>query len=461
METGGKPTMLRHALCVIMLLLGPWTLLGPAPSRLLGAVIYSNHQNQSPEPADLPDTPSDMTPVAEPSTATDELMDEAPPGGCGCGGHCGMSAGPMCDSCDEGCGSAGPPRGFWGRAEAIGFFVRGSQAPPLLTTNTAGNVPTLGTAGTTILYPTNDLDRSARVGGRFTLGYWFDETETAGLQGNFFMLANQNHTANFNSGTGTTGILGRPFFNTGTGLEDSGLLGFPTGTQAAFGTASIHTSVRLLGAEANYRRALTRSRNSRIDFLAGYRFLRFDDSLSMGTSSTTLAGNSIGTGIVLATNDVFATQNQFHGGQVGLLWQGNQNRWGWDVTTKLAAGGLTQKLNVNGATTVLVPGSAPVTQTGGFLALGSNSGMYQRTVFSLIPELNTNLTYQLTPLWRLSVGYTLMYVTRVIRASDQIDHSINPSQFPPATAPAANPAHLMQQSDLWVQGVSVGAECRF
>ncbi len=184
----------------------------------------------------------------------------------------------------------------------------------------------------------------------------------------------------------------------------------------------------------------------------------------MNTNSTVLSGG-LPVGTNFAVNDTFGTKNQFNGGQIGVMWQRSVGRWALDATTKLALGSINERVSVSGTTLVSVPNNTPVSQTGGFLALGSNSGTYGRNVFSVLPELNTNLSCQLSPLWRLNVGYTLMLVTGVLRAGDQIDRNINPAQFPPPGAGSnttpPNPSHTVFSTDLWVQGVSVGAECRF
>ena len=185
----------------------------------------------------------------------------------------------------------------------------------------------------------------------------------------------------------------------------------------------------------------------------------------MNTSSTALTGTVVPVGTNFAVNDTFGTKNHFNGGQIGLVWQRDNGPFGFDIATKFAMGGMNQSVTVRGTTTVSVPNTPSVTENGGFLALGSNSGSYGRTVYSMIPELNANLNYQVNPVWRLKAGYTLMWVTQVLRASDQIDRNLNPAQFPPPGTGTSNtppnPGHNLFSSDLWIQGISLGAECRF
>ena len=57
-------------------------------------------------------------------------------------------------------------------------------------------------------------------------------------------------------------------------------------------------------------------------------------------------------------------------------------------------------------------------------------GIYDRDQFAVIPEFNLNVGYQLAGHLRGRVGYTFIYWTNVLRATEQIDTVINPTQFP-------------------------------
>jgi hypothetical protein len=118
-------------------------------------------------------------------------------------------------------------------------------------------------------------------------------------------------------------------------------------------------------------------------------------------------------------------------------------------------------VRINGNTVITDPDGASSDQPGGILALPSNIGSYQRNQFAVLPEFGADLRYQLTPLWRLNVGYTLLVVTNVVRPGDQIDLNLDPSQFPNASASGTQPRFSYVDSDLWVQGVNFGIECNF
>lgn len=111
-----------------------------------------------------------------------------------------------------------------------------------------------------------------------------------------------------------------------------------------------------------------------------------------------------------------------------------------------------------------IPGEAPVTVEGGFLALASNSGTWTRNQFSLMPEVSFNLRYQITPIWQFNVGYNFLAVTNVARPGDLVNLNINPGAFPPATipvTPSTPPVFAFNNSDVWLQGINLGLECNF
>ncbi|MFM9066824.1 MAG: BBP7 family outer membrane beta-barrel protein, partial [Planctomycetota bacterium] len=118
---------------------------------------------------------------------------------------------------------------------------------------------------------------------------------------------------------------------------------------------------------------------------------------------------------------------------------------------------------IDGKTTT-VDGSI-TTSSGGLLALDSNIGTFEQDQLSLVNEMGLNLGYQVAPAWRVIVGYTFIYWSRVLRAGQQIDREIDPNQIPPAPNTAvispARPAFQFNWTDFWAQGVTVGLEGRW
>jgi hypothetical protein len=136
------------------------------------------------------------------------------------------------------------------------------------------------------------------------------------------------------------------------------------------------------------------------------------------------------------------------------------------LTGKIALGTTQQLATIEGSSTLLVPGAAPVTAAGGILAQITNAGRHYRSEFSAVPEAGLNLGYQITERLTATVGYTFIYWSNVLRPGNQIDHTINPA-LPPTDQDFGNglgqnrPAFAFHSSDFWAQGINLGLVFRY
>lgn len=357
-------------------------------------------------------------------------------------------------SCGMGCGWCTP--GFWGRAEYLMWWVRGAYVPPLVTTSPQGTP--VGQAGVLpnadILFGDQEINDRGRSGGRFTIGYWFDPCETLGIENTFFFIGGDND--GYTASSSGDPILARPFFNVDSGDDDAIVIAYP---QVVVGGINITSNRQIYSNELNLRRSLYSDCCRRIDILAGYRYMRLSEGLDIYTNTTSLESSTLGT--QFAIEDHFNTGNNFNGGQIGVNLQLYRGCWTIDLLGKIALGGVSQQAKINGSTVITPVDDDIQTYDAGILALGSNSGQFNQTVFGAIPEFGVNLRYQWTPLWRVNVGYTFMALTNVLRPGDQIDLNLDPDQFPPVEDDGTSPAFSFNESDIWLQGINLGIECNF
>jgi hypothetical protein len=194
-----------------------------------------------------------------------------------------------------------------------------------------------------------------------------------------------------------------------------------------------------------------------MDFVFGIRTARLRENL--GITENLRTDDSLTT---FHVNDQFSTTNDFTGFEIGYLMGWQHRRWSLDLQTRLAIGGTRQQVDINGST-VRDPG-IPRNGTGGLLALSSNIGHYQRDEFSVLPQLGATLGFALTRRLRLTVGYNFFYWSQVVRPGDQIDLEVNPGLLPFAPVPSmipARPRFAYRNTDLWAQGLSLGADYRW
>ena len=85
-----------------------------------------------------------------------------------------------------------------------------------------------------------------------------------------------------------------------------------------------------------------------------------------------------------------------------------------------------------------------------------------RETEAVLPEADINFRVDVTPHWRLTAGYTFLYMNRVQRSGSAIDTSLNPSQIhgnPLVGTPA--PVFTPQDTTYYAHGFTAGAEVRW
>ena len=358
---------------------------------------------------------------------------------------------------------------IWVRGEYLMWFTRGNSLPPLLTTSpdytprpTAG---VLDAQTTSVRFGGEKVDENFRPGGRLRAGYRLDDVAPCYLELDFFGLgdgANTNYASPFSTGSP---ILARPIFNTQSGQEDAQLVAYPGLVDGQFMT---RTSSELFSSAFLLRRNVAENANVRCDFLGGYRFfqyresLRFDEHMiSREISTVILPGTEID------VTDVFATRNTFNGADFGLNFTFERGPLTIDLLGKIAFGNLHQRIVIQGETNVTKPGDAPFTRTGGLLALPSNMGVQSHDDFAVLPELGANARFRLTDRLSLTAGYNWLLLNKVARTGDQIDRHIDPTQLssllqvPGSGGPATSPTAGLNTTTFWAVGVSAGLELSF
>jgi hypothetical protein len=150
-----------------------------------------------------------------------------------------------------------------------------------------------------------------------------------------------------------------------------------------------------------------------------------------------------------------------------LGFRGEVRRGAWVLRglADVAVGDNHEVVDVNGATTVSVPGAGPpVTNPGGLLALPSNIGHQSRDRVAVIPEFGLQVGYQLTAHLRAYAGYTFLYWGEVARAGNQVDLTVDPNLLPPVMQPVSGPlrpAAQLENTSFWAQGIDLGLEFLF
>ncbi len=378
-----------------------------------------------------------------------------------------------------------PPTRHYVSLDALGWWVRGDSLPPLVTTSPLGTpqdvAGVLGQPDTTILYGNQRVNTGIRPGGRVQGGVWIDRYQTWAVEGSYYTFATQ--TANyyqhsvFSGGATTDPILARPFFDDspGVGAQNSIIVAFPNfvlppppipPTMVNIdGSIQVKETSNIQSAGAVLRYAPSLYTNTfRVSFSGGYRYFLLNEGLTILAISTPPP-------FVLPiplTNprvevfDSFSTRNTFNGGEIGIAGElSGRSRFSLLADTRLALGNMHETLTIDGRTAAIA-GPYTASFVGGLLAQPTNIGTFSQDKFALIPQVDVKLGFQVTPALRLTVGYNFTYVSSVLRPGNQIDTTVNLTQFAgmPLVGPA-RPAAMMDPTSIWLQGVTAGLDLRF
>jgi hypothetical protein len=318
----------------------------------------------------------------------------------------------------------------WLAADFLLFFPQSQHMPASLVTT--GGVSNVG----------GDMGYPLGLGLRLDTGMWFDQGECKGMQ----TLVNTvfRSQTNVNFGAGST-------INTNAGASAFAITGPSTFT----------TNTQYGDTEANMMRLLSDNDNVKVYGLYGTKLAYLEEDM---TFRYTLGGAP---GIAAAPGgnflDEFHARNGFIGGDAGLMVKSTFGNFTADFAAKCALG-----INYT-ATTVLGSNNASgaVAGTGG-AAVGGNTqvftndaniGYRETGYFSVIPEFNANLAYQVTERIQVRIGYTFLAWVTVDRPGDQMVPTLAPAASIVGTHTA--PPFPALTNTYYLHGLNFGAVWKY
>jgi hypothetical protein len=469
-----------------------------APPAAFGTPTLAQPPGGSPLPAPTPvptpmpmpmGAPMPMVPPAQPGGAAPPTVTETrdptgripsgavlvpsvAPNGYDCPAVCPDD--PLCPPQAGGLNRLGSCGRNWVTAEYLMWWSRSAQVPALVTTSSPAFNGVPGAGDTRVLLGGAALNDTFHSGLRIGGGHWFDDG-CRGFDWRMFWIAPSS--ANFSAGVPPYSILARPFVNVNPTVTTPGVGVGPTaevvaGPGVATGRVTAQLTSTLWGAEANYRRFLASSCFGRLDALVGYRYLDLSERLTVSESFVRVPGSAmtVGTPAVAGViTDRFHTENQFHGGQIGLAGTVQRGRWSLNTRATIAFGTVFQSADIAGAQRLTFPNGGVLTTPGGLLAVpGANIGHWSQSRFAVVPEVGVNLGYQVTQNMQLFVGYNFLALSSAVRPGGAINQNIDaarvPNLLPPGSATPISPPQPYPQlhtTAYYIQGINFGLMYRW
>lgn len=402
-------------------------------------------------------------------------------GRCGTGENCGQCRHCGGRGCEE-CGpkwpqfhkAAGGPDCFFFDVEAIYFYARSMKiSAPMITSGPIGSAARIGEDGTTVLFGGDNVRYGPIPSLRLNMGIW-DETRCWGWNASAFITEQHAEVDRFDAPiTGRT-VLARPIVNVLTGVPDSIIVANPP----AFGGSALgYANLQSGGAELNLMRNWAYYDRFKLTGLAGFRWYNLNEEVRVDTTAV-VPGADPNDPSIRTISDRFLTRNNFYGGQAGATVEVRRGRWFTEATGKVAAGFTHEQLKQSGFTQFsgpALPGEQiardPTTTTTipyGAYVLESNSGTFTDKEFAWMPEFNLKIGYQWTQRFSTFFGYDALYISKVVRAGEQVNPNINPTLLPisdvfnpqfPFGPP--EPSLIFKKSDFFMQGFTFGAMYRY
>ena len=340
--------------------------------------------------------------------------------------------------------------GRWVRVDYLISWRRGTNTPVLATTSTVGtpieDAGVLGLGSTSNLLGSNVLNDESTPGIRVDFGRWLPESDVA-IGARFYSMFDAGSTHTFDEG-----IVTRPFFNVDAGENQSLPVNYP-GSEA--GSLTIRSTAKMLGTDVYVMRPWRSTGTARINFIAGYQFSRFDESLSLSSNSTNLDGrNSIPIGTQLEVTDSFRTKNVFHGGLLGLSSDIDGGDYTVSFLAKVGLGGVNHTIVTSGSTLITDPGGGTNTLDG-LLTRQSNRGQFTRNRFTAIPEFSVRYTKHLNEALDFSLGYSIIYWGHAVQPGNQIDTNVD------MTNTSGQPIMPFAVDHYWAQSLNMGLTFRY
>ncbi len=338
----------------------------------------------------------------------------------GCDGHCGYGA------CDGGMCNASlcfDPCRWFGSLELLLLFRNGDSIPSLITTSPAGTpADEAGVLPAPTLFGGEQFFKDLTAGGRLTIGTWLDDCRNRSLVFRGWTATESDDSFSARESINGGDILAIP--TTNANVLASLLIAFPDSAEdfGRFGSVSASASSNVFGGDVSVRQFWTGGLGTTYDVLYGYQYMRLQEDLQLSFSSTKTQDpfpDEIGNNIT--STDLFDTQNEFHGGQLGMAGRYREGCWSFDWLGKVGFGNVRRTSERRGRRVITTDTPPSDIRDTGLLVNEVNRGTLSDSTFGWVPEFDVSIGWHKYPRFDVTFGYNIIAMTDTVRLSGIMD----------------------------------------
>lgn len=347
---------------------------------------------------------------------------------------------------------------IWTSAEYLYWWTQHSNINVPLATQNPSSFAIINQPGTQIILGARSRNNTFDFGGlngiRITMGGWIDDAHQYGIEGSGFGFSEADKTLSASSVGANNPILDVPFFSVQS-MSENVLVGNKPNT------ITDKDTFQPSNVEINGLYNLSNKISLPLILTAGFRMMNINENLTLNDAiydTPSLPANS-----VLNIQDQFSTKNNFYGFQIGTRTHYSYGKIDLSGLAEIAFGINYQQIKIRGETNV---NNNTILQSIGLFAEPSNIGTFKQNQFAILPELQIKMSYHMNQYIQPFFTYNVIYINRILRASNEIDRNINLSQNPliggtGVLSGKAAPVRQFNDSSLWMQGVSLGVQINF
>jgi hypothetical protein len=382
----------------------------------------------------------------------------------------------------------------------LGWIKNNPIAVPLITDASLDDTlpGAIGQPHTRVVLGKKSLNMDLMQGFQIAAGAWIKDD--VGMEGSYFLLPTTSRSKSLS----TSGEPGSPNYAVPI-FDPSGVFGLsghpgetifilPGPLDGPGFTAKYHLQLtsRLQSAELSGIYRVIDKECFQLKLLGGFCWFQLHEKLIFKGNTHAAPGSSFGHAFYNIA-DRFETTNNFLAGDLKIDARYQTHKWYLKAALQGALGAMLQEVKIKGSSKTsggnlffLTQGTESKVLPGGIFAEPSNRGTHKHHPFSWSFETKLQTGFEISKNCEVHLGYTFLWLSKVLRPGNQIDRKINstrtalakasrdtvgtgpgpiPPDGPPGPAPAPTgskrPKVPFKSSTFWAQGLDFGIQFNF